>query len=161
MDRQMTTTEILDMLRGQLERDKTYERELEIQKVEARERIEKLEFLLKEREERTEKLRDHIKALESRPTLVQQGQMLEDIKAREEALSGLRASHEEKVNTIEELENSLFLARDERDYYMTRTSAEEILKEEAERKLRFWRGWGVIIGMAIANVLWIVSKAIF
>jgi uncharacterized protein YoxC len=65
-----------------------------IERGEAKTRIEKLEFLLKEREERTEKLREHIKDLESRPTLVEQGRLVEDIQMLKAKLN----ERDERIN---------------------------------------------------------------
>ena len=104
------------------------------------------------------KLLDHIKELEARPTLTDIGGLQESINARESEIAQLRREKQHRDAEINILRN--------RAIELDRYSHERELKlvketKEAKGKLKFWRDWGVVIGMMIANVIWFVSKVIF
>ncbi len=119
-------------------------RALTIEKCDARARIERLETLLK--------------ALETRPTLTDIGGLQESINARESEIAQLRREKQHRDAEINILRN--------RAIELDRYSHERELKlvketKEAKAKLRFWKGWGVVIGMMVANVIWFISKVVF
>lgn len=71
---------------------------------------------------------------------------------------GAKVALKFREDRIAELEQELFQARDERDEYITRASAEEMLKEEAlyDRAARqaFIPGLFFAVGFALASLLW-------
>ena len=147
-------------------------RALTIEKVEARTKIERLEANLADKKKdeahlyidlqnkgaHVTKLLAQIKDLECRPTLAQQGRMLDDINM----LQGRINASEERFRVVKAENEKLRSIAIESDL---KAHGRELKLEretkEAEQKLRFWKGWGIVIGMMIANVIWIVSKAIF
>jgi len=152
-------------------------RALTIEKGEARTKIERLEANLADKKkdvahlyldlqnsgQHVQKLLAQIKDLECRPTLAQQGRMLDDINmlqgrinASNELVSILKAENKKLRAIAIDAENERIesdLKAHGRELKLERET------KEAEQKLRFWKGWGIVIGMMIAFALGTLAMA--